>query len=215
MGEARAGDANQHQQPTAPSTVTVWNDYICPWAYAARSHTDWLRERGVTIELKAYELHPDLAPEGRPVRPGGRLDAVFDHIATECAADGRAFVKPTRTPNSRHCLELIELVAVHAPEAHQALDAAFAEGYWVDGLDLGSAEVCTALLLEHLPASKVDELAERQSEGEGRRLLDVTREEAHDLGVTATPAWRIGELTVTGLHPPQQFQRWAERLLNR
>ena len=34
-----------------------------------------------------------------------------------------------------------------------------------------------------------------------------------DVEVTATPAWRIGELTITGLHPLGQFQRWAGRIL--
>ena len=37
--------------------------------------------------------------------------------------------------------------------------------------------------------------------------------EALDVEVTATPAWRVGTLTITGLHSLSQFQRWTGRIL--
>ena len=64
--------------------ITVWNDYICPWAYAARPLTAWLRveaaEYGRIVEQRSFELHPDIPSGGSIVRAGGRLDQVFDHI---------------------------------------------------------------------------------------------------------------------------------------
>ena len=51
--------------------ITVWNDYICPWAYASRPQTEWLRRRvaghDVDLEIHGFELHPDL-PAGEQER---------------------------------------------------------------------------------------------------------------------------------------------------
>lgn len=198
---------------TPTTAVTVWNDYICPWAYAARPHTAWLRSKGVDVDLRCYELHPDIAPEGRPTRPGGRLDRVFDHIADECATVDLDFAKPSRTPNSHRCLELVELVRVYVPDALLALDDALARAQWVDGLAIDDVEVLDRLLVAHLGKEDAARIVERQGEGEGSRMLAAAWAEALDLGVTATPAWRVGELTITGLHAPEQFQRWAGKVL--
>ena len=208
-----AGSATGSDIGTSIGVVTVWNDYICPWAYLARPHTEWLRSRGVVVDLRCYELHPDIAPEGRPTRPGGRLDGVFDHIADECAKAGLEFTKPKRTPNSHRCLELVELVRLHFPDALLALDDALARAQWVDGSAIDDVDVLDQILVTHLGRDNTALIFERKAEGEGSRILAAARAEALELGVTATPAWRLGELTITGLHAPEQFQRWASKVL--
>lgn len=195
--------------------VIVWNDYICPWAYAARPRTAWLRDQRATIGLRAYELHPNLPPEGRPIRPGGRLDKVLDHIGAECERQGQPFVKPDRSPNSRRCLELFEIVNAAHPNDIAGLDDDLAEAHWVKGLAIDDPAVLEAVLRDRLGKPAADDVISRHADGEGSRLLDESKALAHDVGVTATPSWRIGELTITGLHPPEQFERWAGRLLTR
>lgn len=197
----------------AAMAVTLWNDYICPWAYAARPLTGWLRAQGVRVEVRAFELHPDLPPEGRRVRPGGRLDAVFDHIAAECAATGLEFAKPARSPNTHRLLGVTELVATHHPSAFDAVDDGLARLHWVDGGALDDADAVDAILA----GAGVDagELRRREADGEGETLLEAAMALAAEAEVTGTPAWRIGPMTITGLHPPAQFHRWAERLLER
>ncbi|MEM7340698.1 MAG: DsbA family protein [Actinomycetota bacterium] len=200
---------------TPPVTVTVWTDYICPWAYGARHQTEWLRGQGVEVRLRAYELHPEIPPEGRPVRPGGRLDGVFDHIAEECATRNQPFVKPTFTPNSHLVLEVLELVVAHHPNAVADLDDALATAYWVDGSPIDDRDSLRRHTDTVLGQEASATLWGRWADGEGQRLLEAGRDEAHELGVTATPAWRIGELTVTGLHPDAQFERWMTRVIER
>ena len=192
----------------------MWTDYICPWAYAARPHTEWLRANGATVVIRAYELHPDLPLDGRPIRPGGRLDHVLDHIAEVCAEHGQPFVKPTRTPNSRRSLVLFEIVAADDRVEAAALDRDLAAAHWVDGLAIDDPAVLDDLLRRRLGSTRSAQVREQFAVGEGAELLAESRELAHDVGATATPAWRIGELTITGLHAPEQFQRWAGRLLN-
>lgn len=191
--------------------MTLWNDYICPWAYAARSHTAWLRSSGIDVAVRSYELHPNLPPEGLPVRPGGRLDLVFDHIAEECKTAGLEFNKPTRSPNSHRLLGITELVAQHHADVFDEVDEAIARAHWVDGLAIDDPDVIEAILGAN--GIDADALLHREADGEGSRLLEESMTAALDVEVTATPAWRVGELTITGLHRLDQFQRWTGRIL--
>jgi predicted DsbA family dithiol-disulfide isomerase len=191
--------------------VTLWNDYICPWAYAARPHTAWLRSQGIEVDVRSYELHPDLPHEGRAVRPGGRLDQVFDHIAQECAASGLAFNKPVRSPNTHRLLGITELVRWHEPDRFDEVDAALVAAHWVEGRDIGDLDVVADLM--SATGFDMADILEREADGEGSRLLELAMEAAIDVEVTATPAWRVGGLTITGLHSLDQFQRWSGRIL--
>lgn len=193
--------------------VTLWNDYICPWAYAARPLTAWLRTQDVEVRVRSFELHPDLPPEGRALKPGGRLDGVFDHIGDECRTAGLAFTKPARSPNTHRLLGLTELVAAEWPDEFDAVDDGIAALHWVHGGDLDDDQAI-ATILDHAGVPSV-EVFDRVADGEGERLLDLSMSEARELEVTGTPAWRIGEMTITGLHPLEQFQRWTTRLIER
>jgi len=197
--------------------ITVWNDYICPWAYAARPQTAWLRSQldaaGVgSVTVRSFELHPDIPMDGRTNRAGGRLDQVFDHIGVECASRGQAFSKPIRTPNSHAILALAELVSVRHPENFIAFDDAIATAHWVTGEAIDDPAVVDSLLLKAglTPA----ELTSESAIADGDRLLAEARAAAMEVGATATPTWQIGDLVVTGLHDDAQFQRWVRRILD-
>ncbi len=197
--------------------ITVWNDYICPWAYAARPQTAWLRSRveaaGLgTVTVRSFELHPDIPLEGRTNRPGGRLDQVFDHIASECASRDQAFVKPRRTPNSHAILALAELVSVRYPDNFVAFDDAVASAHWVDAAAIDDPAVVRRVLTN--AGLDADDLTGEAAIAEGERLLAEARAAAMDVGATATPSWQIGDLVVTGLHDDAQFQRWVRRILD-
>lgn len=195
--------------------VTVWTDYVCPWAYGARPRTEWLAANGTTVRVRAYELHPRTPREGRPVRPGGRLDKVLDHIAAECARTGLAFTKPKRSPNSRRALELLELVQTFVPEAAARFDALVANAHWVQGIPIDDENVLQRLATEAIDDDELTPIVlNRYADGEGAALVDRSKAQAHDVGVTATPAWRIGEFTLTGLHSSAQFERWMRRIID-
>lgn len=193
--------------------MTLWNDYICPWAYAARPLTAWLRAEGVAVRVRSFELHPEIPPEGHRVRPGGRLDRVFDHIADECAASGLEFSKPDRSPNTHRLLGMTELVAAHWPDSFDQVDVDLARLHWVTGGDLDDDEALDAILGG--AGVDVGKLRDLEADGAGEDLLQASMAAAAEAEVTGTPAWRIGPMTITGLHPEPQFRRWAERLIER
>ena len=87
--------------------VKVWSDYICPWCYLGRDRTEFLRSLDVEVTQLPFELHPELPPSGRVVRPQGRLSQVYSAIERECVDVGLPFRAPTHVPNSRRALASI------------------------------------------------------------------------------------------------------------
>jgi len=192
----------------------LWRDYLCPWCWLGRDRSAVFDRHGVTVTHLPYELHPDVAPGGRPVRPGGRLAAVFDRIGAECAQLGIDFSAPTHTPNTRRALETAELVRRQAPAAFTAVDDAFFRAYWVDGLDLGDPDVLDELLAGH--GAPVDEIAELRAEGVGSHAVVESMALAREHGVTATPAWLVDHaLVIPGVQPVETMDRWVGRLVER
>ncbi len=193
-------------------TVTTWTDYLCPWAYLGRPHSQWIRDQGVPVFIRAYELHPDTPADGRPIRPGGSYDRLLDRLGVQATEAGIAFTKPTRTPNTRAVLELLELVHQYEPSRSLDFDTALANAAWIDGRRIDDPVVLRALATE---AAISREVLDRHEHGEGADLLDASRSDAIELEVSATPSWRIGELTISGVHHDEQFQRWAGKLIAR
>ncbi len=196
----------------APFVVTTWTDYLCPWAYLGRRHSQWVRDQGVVVHIRGYELHPDIPATGRTIRPGGSYDRLLDQLQAQSRNVGVDFNKPSRTPNTRRSLELLELVHLHQPELSLAYDSALAAAVWVDGRLIDDPIVLNELAVN---AGLDADLLELHALGRGAGLLDAGRASAIDIDVSATPSWRIGELTISGVHQDEQFQRWAGRLIER
>jgi len=195
----------------------MWNDYICPWAYAARPLSGWLENEAagndISVTPRSFELHPEIPLEGSPVRSGGRLDKVFDHIADECATAGIEFSKPSRSPNTHRVLQLVEIVQSEWPGRFSAVDDAFARAHWVEGLAIDDPEIIANILKDaSLDPEAVFEL---EGLGLGARLLEESIRLARESGVTGTPAWLVNGMVITGLHPRPQFERWITRILER
>jgi predicted DsbA family dithiol-disulfide isomerase len=182
----------------------LWRDYLCPWCYLGRDRTRLLESLGVTVDVRSYELHPEIPVDGRTVRPDGRFAAVLEHIAAECEVAGLPFRRPSRIPNTRRVLEIAEVVRTTAPQAFPAVDAAFYDAQWVHDEDLGDPAVVDRILGEAGVDVDLDA---------GATLLDESMAEAREHDVTGTPAWWVDDrLLIPGVQDPTTLQRWIERL---
>ena len=191
--------------------VKVWSDYICPWCYLGQDRTALLRSLDVAVTPQPFELHPDLPPEGRPVKPNGRLAAAYGAIGRECEAIGMPFRAPTHVPNSRRALETAEVVRQRWPASFPALDAALFDAHFVSGGDIGDPDVLTTLVNQTGAPSR--EVSAALEAGEGRVAVTASMEAARDLGIAATPAWLFGEtFVVPGVQPRELFERVVSRL---
>jgi len=166
---------------------------------------------GVVVTPLAYELHPEIPLEGRPVRPDGRFAAVLVRIGAECEAVGLPFRPPSRVANTRRVLEVSELVRVSEPEAFPVVDASFYDAQWVHDRDLGDPSVVDDALSD----AGVDPASVRAAlqQGEGRRLVEAAMAEAREHDVTGTPSWWVaGRLLIPGVQDRSTVERWVERL---
>jgi predicted DsbA family dithiol-disulfide isomerase len=192
----------------------LWRDYLCPWCYLGRDRTALLESLGVTVWPRAYELHPEIPIEGRPVRPDGRFAAVLARIGAECEAVGLPFRPPTRIANTRRALEVSEVVRRSWSSAFPAVDAAFYDAQWVDDRDLGDPAVVEAILVD----AGVDPSAVQGAldAGEGRQAVEAAMAEARERDVTGTPAWWVADrLLIPGVQDRSTVERWVGRLRER
>lgn len=192
----------------------AWSDYLCPWAYLGRDRTALMRDLGVGVTVQAFELHPEIPPEGVAVRPGGRLTGVFALIGAECAELGIEFTPPARSPNTRAVLETAEVVRLHAPDSFAAFDEAAARAHWVEGADLGDRDLVRQLVAD--AGAPVDDIAELVADGAGTAALAASMAQARSVGVTATPAWWVNDaLLIPGAQPRETIERWITRMIER
>lgn len=189
----------------------LWSDYLCPWCYLGRDRTRLMEELGLKVVHLPFELHPGIPPEGRTIRPDGRLKATFDRVERECDELGVPFRRPTLMPNTHRALEVAELTRIHFPGAFPDLDHALFEAMWVSGRDLGDPDVVDELAARSGVATH--ELHAMLADGAGSRAVDASMKRAREHGVASAPSWVVGELTIPGAQPRATFERWIRRLL--
>jgi len=199
-----------HERPHVPLAVTCWSDLCCPWCWLGRDRTELLRSLGATVQVRPYELHPDIPRAGRDVRPGGRLAAVFADIERECATLGRPFRAPSRIPNTNRALRTLEAVRARDTEAYDRLEDALYRAVWVDGLAIDDLDVLDELIsAAGLPGALINAAVDN---GEGVDALARSMADAHAAGVAATPAWAFGEFVLPGVQPRPLFERIVSKL---
>ena len=176
----------------------MWSDYLCPWCYVGLERSALLERLEVSVTPRPYEVHPEIPPTGLSLSDG-RGRRLYDRIARECEEAGLPFNRPARIPNTRLALETAEWVRVNRPTELDRLHRDLFNAVFVDGLDIGDPAVLGAIA----PAD-----AERRPD-----LVDASRAEAIDAGVTGTPSWLIdGRLLLSGIQPPEQVERMVRRM---
>ncbi len=193
--------------------TTLWSDYLCPWCYVAQHREEVFAELGVVVDRRAYELHPEIPPEGRRVRRDGRLAPTFERIEQECEAVGMPFRRPERMPNTRRALATAEWVRSEHPDAFDELHRELFAAHFVHGSPLDDPD-----LLDELTSgagAPADEVRRAVEDGRAGALVDASMREAREHGITATPSWLLGELVVPGIPEPATLRRWVGRMAER
>src|SRR5438093_4950675 len=86
-----------------PPRVTVYSDFIGPFCFVGKSRVDRLaREHDLQVEWKAFELHPEVPPEGAQPRPG--YERLGDHVARMAEEEGLDMSRPPFRANSHVAL---------------------------------------------------------------------------------------------------------------
>lgn len=190
-----------------------WSDYLCPWCYLGQQRDEVFAAHGMVVVHLPYELHPEIPPGGRRVRPDGRLAPTLARVAAACEEVGLPFRPPRRMPNTRRALATAEWVRGAHPAAFDALHRSLFAAQFVTGDPLDDPDVLDELVrAAGAPAAEVRAAVES---GEAAALVDASMTAARDLGVASTPTWVVGDLVIPGALDVDTLRRWLTRVADR
>jgi predicted DsbA family dithiol-disulfide isomerase len=201
---------------TSPLPVDVWADIACPWCYIGHHR---LRQAiaeeppgSVEVHPRAFELQPDLPPEGMATedfypRKYGSVEAMaeaFERAAAEAARSGLElrFDRMRRAPNTRLAHRLVALAGRHG-RAADALHALFA-GHFRDGADVADRDQAIALVTAAAPGLDADALRAQLDAGEGEPEVAAEEGLAARMGLSGVPFFLAGRaVALSGAHEPE------------
>lgn len=164
------------------------------------------------VEWRAYELHPEIPPEGLQLPPEVRPQMVgmSEHLKQMAREAGMEMVMPEMIPNSRRALEAAEYAREQG--RHEEFHTGVFCQLYEKGQDIGRWDVLRAAAAE----AGLDPKAMQQETESGRYQSAVDQQvtEAWSLGITGVPAYILnGKFAIIGVQPYEVFQEAMERLV--
>lgn len=194
---------------SAPLTIEVVSDVICPWCYIGKRRLGKALaalEGEVSAEIRwlPFQLNPGMPPEGMPraayrtakfgsIERSRELDA---RVAREGKSEGIefSFDRIERTPNTVAAHTLVGLAQEQA-RADAVVDALF-RAYFEDAQDIGDTETLAAIAQR----CGVSGWPRR----EGATEVVALEQSLRGLGISAVPTFILDrKVGISGAHPPE------------
>jgi predicted DsbA family dithiol-disulfide isomerase len=193
--------------------IDVWADVACPWCYIGHHR---LRRAladeppgSVEVRPRAFELQPDLPPEGMATedfypRRFGSVEAMreaFQRVSDEAARSGLElrFDRMTRAPNTRLAHRLVAIAATHF-RAPGALGALF-RAHFREGADVADLAQAAEIVAGAVPGVDATALCRAIDQGEGDREVSAEEGLAGRMGITGVPFFLAGRsVALSGAH---------------
>jgi predicted DsbA family dithiol-disulfide isomerase len=198
---------------TSAISIDVWADVACPWCFLGHHRLGQaLAEEppgSVEVRPRAFELQPDLPPEGMATedfypRRFGSVEAMreaFERVSAEAASSGLElrFDRMARAPNTRLAHRLVALAARHG-RAAEALEALF-RGHFREGADVADIAQAAALVSGAVPELDSDDLCRAIDAGEGDEEVSAEESLAARMGITGVPFFLAARaVALSGAH---------------
>jgi predicted DsbA family dithiol-disulfide isomerase len=194
--------------------LEIFSDTVCPWCYIGKRRLERalrLRpQQGLALRWRAFQLNPGLPPNGMDrrqymVAKFGSLDRaqrLFDAVARVGAQEGIQFdfERIARTPNTVRSHRLLYAAAEEGRQS-DLLDLLFA-AYFTQGLDIGDADVLSALAFE----AGLSTTAINDALTEGSRMdLAITEDlQSRRIGINGVPFFVFnGRFGLSGAQEPE------------
>jgi predicted DsbA family dithiol-disulfide isomerase len=193
--------------------VDVWADVSCPWCYIGHHRLKQALAAeppgSVEVRPRAFELQPDLPPEGMATedfypRRFGSVEAMreaFERVTAEAAGSGLElrYDRMTRAPNTRLAHRLVKIAAQHG-RAADALDALF-RGHFREGADVADLAQAAELVAGAVPELDATALCRAMDDGEGDDEVSAEEAVAARMGITGVPFFLAGRsVALSGAH---------------
>jgi len=193
----------------SPASVLHWFDFVCPFCYVGQQRNDILEGRGLTVVHLPFQIHPEIPSGG--IEAGPRAGPMYTTLEREAANAGLPLNWPPRLPNTRMALAVAEWVRRNRPDVSDALNKGLFAAHFVHGEDLGNP----AVVERYATSTGVEPNALREALDSGTAYSALAEAESMGArhGVHATPSWLIAGRLVSGLLPPAEFERLADKAL--
>ena len=194
--------------------IDIVSDVVCPWCIVGwRQLEQALAGLGVGafVRWHPFELNPAMPPEGQNLREHiaekyGSTPAQSDQARARLTALGAelgftfAFTEESRIYNTFDAHRLLGWAATQ--NRQHPLKLALFEAYFVEGRDIGDAEVLADIADGvGLDASVIGRLLSSDSDAESIRERDA---KAREMGVNSVPTYIVaGKHAVPGAQPPE------------
>ena len=202
--------------------LDVFSDIACPWCLIGKRRLARAlegREGAVRVRWRAYQLMPELPPEGTDAATlfarkfGGpqQMRAMFERVEGIARAEGLDvdLAAQPRVPNSRLAHRVLQL-AQAAGHGDAAVEALF-QGQFVERVDVTRVEVLDDLLARHAPAVDRTVLLSALADGGGAAEVDADLALARRLGVTGVPFFvGNGAFGLSGAQEVETFRRFLD-----
>jgi predicted DsbA family dithiol-disulfide isomerase len=201
-----------------PVKLDIMSDPICPWCYIGKAQLDRALmdhpDHPFVIEWHPFQLNPDMPREGMDRRAylegkfGGKEGAVraYAPVVEHAKAAGVEINldKMQRTPNTLDAHRLIHWAGIEGRQT-AAVSALF-RAYFVDGRDIGEAEVlCDIADSIEMDAAVVAKLLQTDVDADDIRARDA---HSRQMGVTSVPTFIVAnQHAVPGAQPPELWAR--------
>ncbi len=196
--------------------IDIFSDTVCPWCYIGKRRLERALagrpEVNPTIRWRAFQLNPQMPQEGMDrqrylaLKFGGasRAKELYDTIFRVGESEGIAFQFDAiaRTPNTVPSHRLLRFAEGLGCDA--ALSEALFKAYFLDGRDIGDAEVLASVAAEAgIDAAKAkDFLASAELEQE----ILAEDQFARRLGIAGVPCFIVdGKYALSGAQEPEAF----------
>jgi predicted DsbA family dithiol-disulfide isomerase len=205
-------------EASAPLTVDIVSDVVCPWCFIGKRHLEAALAElpgigDTVVRWHPYELNPDLPSEGverkryLETKFGGpeRAAQIYARVreAGERAGIAFDFDAIVRQPNTREAHRLIAWAQANG-DADALVERLF-RAYFLEGRDLTDRDTLVALAAD----AGVDPLAARSWLDSGRGVPEIAEAEirARNLGITGVPFFIFdGRVGLSGAHPPNTIR---------
>lgn len=198
--------------------VDIISDTICPWCYIGKRRFDRARANRPEIELeiewRAFQLNPDMPPEGMDremylVEKFGSPEQardIYQRVSEAGASEGIpfAFERIATTPNTVASHRLIRWSGELGLQ--DALVTALFEAYFENGANIGDFEV-----LADIAASaglEREDVVSFLASGAEESDIQAECRAANMMGIHGVPCFIFDrKYAVSGAHEPEVFER--------
>ena len=215
VGEAMSAAAESGG--SAPLSVDVVSDVVCPWCYVGKRRLERaIAAAGVplTIRWRPFQLDSTIPIGGKPRRDylqqkfgsAARIDEIHKAITATGAAEGIAFAfdKIEVSPNTLDAHRLVRW-AEEAGLQNEVVEALF-RAYFIEGRDIGDH----AVLADIAGSAGMDcaTVAARLARDEDRGAVQAEIESAQRIGVTGVPTFILGgRYGLVGAQPAEEIAK--------